>query len=725
MLFSAAPADEAASVNIPLGLGFESVIARKTSTVRRVDLRGLAPGDRFEAWFETDFRVDSPWFGVYLYSGRDRFSFRQTRQFAGGCWSSSPASRSGFTRVRYAGRVPAAGRLDLNFVCDYADVQEPPSLDDIRALGRRPHPRLMIGDPGVFARIRAAASTNEVLAASLDHLRRYADQEIGTPVYAYSPDGRRLWAQPVIARVFGLGQAWKIFGERKYLERLERELRSVAAFPNWNEPHFIDTGLFTAALAVAYDWYYDDWSEEMRGVIADAIVRHGLEKAEPDAFWIHNGNNWSQVCHAGMAMGAIAVAERCPELAHRLVRDAVVTYHEAFDAYAPNGSFPEGPGYWHLATIWSVIAIESFRSALGSDYGLADLPGFKRGPKFIEAMTGPSGRLYNFGDCGSQRNPHPEVWWFAREAGRPELVTQVERDKTIAMMRGPVEANDFSRNECFVPLIWMADVPDPGKRPDEWVRSWTSGECTVPVVMMASPVGTNASDRLWVAMKGGSASLSHAHADLGSFVFEMLGERWAEDVSGGGYGSGEKKFGMDFWKNDTLDSPRWSIFSLGPQGHNVVTADKFNPNVIAYAALKSFSGDEKSGRSAEFDMSSVYPLARKGATRRMEVPGGLPIPAWRVVDEFRGVPPGTEFTWRMNTYADASVEGDTVHLSKNGKNISLQSDSGRWRVASPFLSGETSDRNLSQIQLSVRAESEDVVIRVSFSSIRAAWQALQ
>ena len=92
MLFSAVLADEAASVNIPLG--FESVIAGKTSAVRRVDLRGLAPGDRFEAWFETDFRVDSPWFGVYLYSGRDRFSFRQTRQFAGGCWSSSPASPS-------------------------------------------------------------------------------------------------------------------------------------------------------------------------------------------------------------------------------------------------------------------------------------------------------------------------------------------------------------------------------------------------------------------------------------------------------------------------------------------------------------------------------------------------------------------------------------------------------------------------------------------------------
>ena len=705
----------AATVDIPLDFGAD--FAAKTSSVRRVKMDGLAPGADFEAWFETDLPVDAHWFGTYLRKGGDRFSLRQSRHFSPAQWKSSPGRREGLVRVSYFGKVPAAGRLDLAFVCDHGRNFMRPTEDDMRALAASPHPRLIIRDSGVFARVKAASATNEVLAAALDHMRRYADYVMERPLYAYRLDGRRLWAQPVLARVFGLGQTWKISGERRYLDRLESELRTVAAYPDWNESHFIDTGLMTAAFAVAYDWFYDDWSAEMRDVLADAIVRHGLEKAEPGAFWVHNGNNWAQVCHAGMTMGSVALAERCPELARRLISQAVETYHEALDAYAPAGCFPEGPGYWHLATMWTVLEIETFRSAFGTDFGLASGPGFLGGPDFINAMTGPTGRLYSYSDSGSRRVPLPEMWWFARECGRPDLIGGVERTVTLEAMRGPVGdlADADARHSCdccFVPLAWMVDAPRPVDA--EPASFWSSGECCSPVVMASAPAGGNASGRLWVAMKGGSASLSHAHADLGSFVFEVLGERWAEDAGGENYGLGEKKFGMRFWKNDSLQSPRWSFFRLGPHGHNLVTVDAANPDFNSYAGLGRTAGGDGSARTCEIDLSLAYPVAKRGAVRRMTVPSGDADEYWRLEDEFRGVPPGTVFTWRMNTCAEAEAEGRTVHLSKNGKTVDVEAESGEWIVAKPDLSGQTPAPDLRQLQLRVAAEGADAAIRVRF-----------
>ena len=37
-------------------------------------------------------------------------------------------------------------------------------------------------------------------------------------------------------------------------------------------------------------------------------------------------------------------------------------------------------------------------------------------------------------------------------------------------------------------------------------------------------------DALWLAAKGGDNHANHSHLDLGSFVFEAGGVRWAEDL---------------------------------------------------------------------------------------------------------------------------------------------------------------------------------------------------
>ncbi|MCH7885232.1 MAG: heparinase II/III family protein, partial [Planctomycetes bacterium] len=54
-------------------------------------------------------------------------------------------------------------------------------------------------------------------------------------------------------------------------------------------------------------------------------------------------------------------------------------------------------------------------------------------------------------------------------------------------------------------------------------------------------------DAIFIAIKGGSPSLSHGHMDIGSFVMDANGVRWAIDLGAHNYHSLESK-GINIWK---------------------------------------------------------------------------------------------------------------------------------------------------------------------------------
>lgn len=100
---------------------------------------------------------------------------------------------------------------------------------------------------------------------------------------------------------------------------------AAAAFADWNPSHFLDVAEMTAALGIGYDWLYEELSEEDRRGIREAIVEKGLKPSLTVNSWTRAVHNWNQVCNAGMAIGALAVAESEPELAARMVARAVET----------------------------------------------------------------------------------------------------------------------------------------------------------------------------------------------------------------------------------------------------------------------------------------------------------------------------------------------------------------------------------------------------------------
>ena len=197
---------------------------------------------------------------------------------------------------------------------------------------------------------------------------------------------------------------------------------AVAGFTDWNPSHFLDVAEMTFALAIGYDWLYHQLDEASRKTIRAAIIQKGvvLPLETRHKGWVKSRNNWGQVCHGGLTAGALAVMEDAPDLTARTVHNAVHNVTHAMAAYAPHGSYPEGPGYWAYGTSYNVLLIGVLESVLGTDFGLTRAPGFSETGQYPALACGPSGLFFNYADGGASRGPQPVRYWFASRFERPD-----------------------------------------------------------------------------------------------------------------------------------------------------------------------------------------------------------------------------------------------------------------------------------------------------------------
>src|SRR5688572_28366940 len=75
----------------------------------------------------------------------------------------------------------------------------------------------------------------------------------------------------------------------------------------------------------------------------------------------------------------------------------------------------------------------ALNTALGTTFGLDEMPGFSRTGYFPLAMTGPTGRVFNWGDCSEKMGNSPSMFWLAQRFREPmfawaERTTVVEPD---------------------------------------------------------------------------------------------------------------------------------------------------------------------------------------------------------------------------------------------------------------------------------------------------------
>ena len=584
---------------------------------------------------------------------------------------------------------------------DMPDVARPEIAAAVERAAQKAHPRLFADADG-FARIKARIDTEELMKLAAEHVRAVADMMVPTPPSQRIKEGKRLLtvSRTALYRIATLAMAYRLYGNKAHLDRAVTEMRAVCAFEDWNPSHFLDVGEMSLAVAVGYDWLYNDIDEATRKEIAAGLRRCGLDASLKRMGWIHAHNNWGQVCHAGILSAALALAEENPAAAARYVQRAVDDLPISMKALAPNGNYPEGPGYWSYGMHFNVIAIDLLEGTLGSDFGLASMPGFREAGFYPDIATGPSGQPFNYADGGAgRRSTHPALWWFAKRFKSPDVLRyqELENFKAYAARRDKRIVTRGHRLFPFV-LFWL-ETPPASSGPSRLPLVW-DGQGPVPITIQRS--SWNDDEALFVGLKGGSPSGPHGHMDGGSFVMDTKGVRWAVDLGAEGYYGIEKR-GMNLWSN-AQDSDRWKVFRLSTWSHNVLMLDGCQQNVKGSAKFVHVRTEPPS--EVALDLSTLY-------TNATEVLRGGKMSAdgksYVLNDLVRGFRPDGEVRWSMLTHAAVQVDGTAVVLKQNGQTMRLVQtgrDTGPWSVAPAKGPNEwdSPNKGCSQLTFKVKAD---------------------
>jgi len=324
--------------------------------------------------------------------------------------------------------------------------------------------------------------------------------------------------------------------------------------------------------------------------------------------------------------------------------------------FSPDGAYPEGPGYWGYGTTFNVLLISALQSVLGTDFGLTQQPGFLATADYYLHITGPSGYYFNYSDAGrGGQGVAAAMFWFAAQRKDSYLLWN-EWPKIAANDGKKSRRGGRDRTDPML-MLWMSPTQEKPTAPR--ALSWSGGGPT-PVAFHRSAWTADAS---YVAIKGGSPSASHAHMDVGAFVMDADGVRWADDLGMQDYESIESK-GINLWSKGQ-DAARWTIFRLGTSAHSVLMVDGQQQRVDGYAPIVL----AKPGRTV-VNTGSVYKGQLAGARR------GVALQADRSVvvqDEFTALDKAANVRWAMVTRADVAVDGaGHAVLTQEGKKLGFR-----------------------------------------------------
>ena len=526
------------------------------------------------------------------------------------------------------------------------------------------HPRLLLpkgAEKKLLKQINRDEVWKEIHTATLGE----ADRIITLPVNERIKTGMRLLAvsRENLRRIFILSYAYRMTGQEKYLVRAEQEMLKAASFSDWNPSHFLDVGEMTMALGVGYDWLYPALSEASRRTIREAIVEKGFKPSYDTAYnwFVDAEHNWNQVCNGGLAFGAIAVAESEPEWAQKIIDRAIDKVRLPMRHYAPDGAYPEGPGYWGYGTLFNVLLIGGLESTFGTDYGLSQMPGFMQTGTYEMQMVSPLIKHFNYMDNSYEPESSSAPFWFYSKTQDPSVLCQ-----QVSILQRDTAKKYLKDRVLPAMLIWGAGAPmEKAVAPQE---TFWAGRGNTPVCVMRS--GWGDPNARFVGVKLGSPSINHGHMDVGSFVFEADGVRWAIDLGSEDYNTTETR-GVDLW-NMAQQSQRWDVFRYNNRSHNTLTFNDKLQRVNGSAQIIE-SDSATARRFVKTDLTPVYAGQVDKVERTISVVDNDYL---LFEDEITAGKNYTRMRWTLMTRATPKILSDnTVMLEQDGKRCLLKIES--------------------------------------------------
>ncbi len=539
-------------------------------------------------------------------------------------------------------------------------LQNPISVEYLKKNLRKSQPRLVINSD-LEKLVKSKLKTDPVIQNMYKAIQANATTIQGKPLLERKLEGRRLLgvSREMLYRMNMLGMVYRIEKDPKVLSRINDEVLAVCKFTDWNPSHYLDVAEMSMAVAIALDWTAGKLPKATIEMAKSALIEKGIKPSWPadgkNPGWAFGTNNWNQVCNGGMIAASIAIAEVDPELAAKTISRALDGMVHALVEYQPDGVYPEGSTYWAYGTSFSVMTSAMLESAFGTDFGIADYPGFKESAVYRVLMNTPSGWYFNFADCGDKRSEGGDVTlaWFAAKTGNKSFF---EKERFLLPI---TDLGELSRVSGAA-LVWMSQYQEKEgvKIPQNW-----KGDGDNPIVIFRG--SENDAHNFYFGGKGGRATTSHGNMDAGSFIFELNGVRWSIDPGNQNYNTLEQA-GFDLW-GSCQTCGRWLLLTKNNYGHSTVTVNDSLFINKAYAPLLNFK--DGNNPEATFDLTTVYGDKLKSAKRTFAKESPTSI---MISDDIETNAKTQLITWQMMTTADIEIVKGGAVLKQDGKTLKLE-----------------------------------------------------
>lgn len=320
------------------------------------------------------------------------------------------------------------------------------------------------------------------------------------------------------------------------------------------------------------------------------------------------------------------------------------------------------------ASDFTALSLDMLDTAFGRNFGLADTPGLSLPGDFIQAMTGPTGYMFNCGDAHTfqKRQFSFAMFSLAKRYNRADWLAPWENGMLETYCREkPAWKQDDKR---LLPLVLTARCPT-GEVKTGSLGWFSSESAAAPIAVMRSSCD---SDAVYFGLTEGPARRNHGHMDCGAFIYESDGVRWALDLGAQNYSKLEKE--LQIW-NMNQNSDRWKVFRYGSESHNIVRIGDQPPWVDEKGVITTATG----GNVIEADLTAVFAGGADRVVRRAELFSDRSL---TLTDTLQGVKPGETICWQMCTRAEAATQTDGSLLLTQGKAfLRLEKNMpGAWEV---------------------------------------------
>lgn len=449
--------------------------------------------------------------------------------------------------------------------------------------------------------------------------------------------------------------------EQKYADYIWQSMLNLSRNANnWNTANSqaLMLGDTMRAVAFTYDWMYNHWTDSQRRIVRNAMMHFGLEVSLPylrpyKDYWGGKGGNWCQIILSGVGLTALAMCDDpaydnlVSEIIHRCIVGLSYTHDQTISA---DGSYVEGASYWGYGMGNYIPFIGALYETTGSNE-LFELPGMDKTGLFPIGVNGPMG-YYGFGDASSSGTIIKGAFFYLSRYFNDPTYGAYQYSSTIssggdwyslAMYRPDERYTEFAK---YMPDYFHF----PGDNDLITIRpSWTD------------------KNSAFLGCKAGKNNISHSNLDIGSYIFDLMGVRWAYEL------------GSDNYTDAYLyEDGKWVFYRNRAEGQNalVINPDgSIDQNVNADCKIGDYKVNDN-GAYVTMDITDAYKDKGVDSVKRgfamLNNYGAL-----LVQDEIMSSLPVEAYTF-MHTKAEIEVseDGKSAILTQDGQKL-------RARILSP------------------------------------------